>query len=32
MKPVQEYRKEYKGYNVFEMKYESATCFHCKNI
>lgn len=31
MRPV-EYRKEYKGYDVFEIKYESATCFHYKNI
>lgn len=32
MRPVQEYRKESKGYSVIEIKYESATCFHCKNI
>lgn len=32
MRPVQEYRKESKSYNVFEIKYESATCFYYKNI
>lgn len=32
MRPVQEYRKESKGYNIFEIKYESATCFHYKNL
>lgn len=32
MRPVQDYRKESKGYNIFEIKYESATCFHCKII
>lgn len=32
MRPAQEYRKESKGYNVFEIKYESATCFHYENI
>lgn len=32
MRPAQEYRKESKGYNIFEIKYESATCFHYENI
>lgn len=31
MRPVQEYGKESKGYNVFEIKYEPATGFHYKN-
>lgn len=32
MRPVQEHRKESNGYTLIEIKYESDTCFHCKNI